>query len=1230
LTHYEQIAARATEVLEDAMMYLDYANETKVALREEQNGRRDFVDAILDEDRSRVNELIELFGYPYDADIGVNGTYPAGYAGPDIYNYDLVDRYELTDSEKRCSARDIAAGACKAETKTYTLDHQPLACIGTYVEQLGRVDDPEDLALCAPTQDAAKQIAYTVGIGLDTGYGRFKPANWPASSARPGRGEIQVMLNNLYDAKVVYENAVLDYDNYVIQVEETQAAIADRAGLLDQQGKLSNAARWTTFSLQTLALAMKEWAMVDQQANQKARDLADAASNCLPTVVGLATDVTSAGRCGLLFAGNAVAGIMSGLQIAAAVVEDAANFSADLTERALETELFDLESDYELRQMGRELAGLLREEEGRRLQVYLAADAYFSAIDDYKMTVQRGFMKLRELSLLRQRWAGQVSEQRYNDMIYRMFQTDALQKYRREFDLAQTYTYLTAAAYDYETNLAGRDPANGEQFLRKIVGMRTLGEIGYRESRPIWPIPGSRGLSGPLGQMRDNFLVLKGQMGFNNPQAETNRFSLRSELFRLRDESDARWRQTLQRYYTADIFSNDAVARLAKRSYGETRRVPGLVIPFSSIIQDGLNFFGQPLGPGDSAYDATQFATKIANVGVWFEGYDTARLANTPRVYLLPAGDDVIRPRSATGVLRYWRVAEQLLPVPYPLTADDLADPDWLTRLDGLNGDLYAIKPYARLRAYPYSETLTPGELNTDTRLIGRSVWNTQWLLVIPGTTLLNDPQVGIERFIQDVDDIYLYFQTYAYAGTAAANQRVTARSGLCDEAVRSSEDGDCFAKTARNDGQQAASGSASTPNLQIYQSTVTPLPLPDVLFHGVVLRNNEPLTSGTVKAILPRGAVVSVAVTPIAGADYSYALAVPLSQYLPDLGGYAADSARPGEALRFLVNDAPAAFRDANGITTDQFVIPAGGVGQAYRLDPTLVGPESYPLGDVNANGVRNSADALLILKYDVGLIAGDTNFPPAPGKIYLPLCDIVQDGKCNSGDALRVLQCDAQMPGVSCPSGATVATAQTFEVSETSKVSATQTFEVSETSKVSVDLIFRSELLRGPAADEVTVRVQAINPAGSLGAAALQLRYDASRLTVVTCAADPAATLDGAICNPAYRPDTVWLNAIAARGAADGAALAEVRFRLLGPGQVQDLPLQLAVDGAFDTAGRDLPWRVAQTFESLPWKGLETPKVYLPMIVRPDSSFQRVNADRPVEPRPVERRSYLPRVGK
>ena len=53
----------------------------KIAQREAQNEQWDFETSIVEEDRARINELIEIFGYPYAADIGVNGTYPEGYDG---------------------------------------------------------------------------------------------------------------------------------------------------------------------------------------------------------------------------------------------------------------------------------------------------------------------------------------------------------------------------------------------------------------------------------------------------------------------------------------------------------------------------------------------------------------------------------------------------------------------------------------------------------------------------------------------------------------------------------------------------------------------------------------------------------------------------------------------------------------------------------------------------------------------------------------------------------------------------------------------------------------------------------------------------------------------------------------------------------------------------------------------------------------------------------------------
>jgi hypothetical protein len=48
---------------------------------------------------------------------------------------------------------------------------------------------------------------------------------------------------------------------------------------------------------------------------------------------------------------------------------------------------------------------------------------------------------------------------------------------------------------------------------------------------------------------------------------------------------------------------------------------------------------------------------------------------------------------------------------------------------------------------------------------VGRSAWNTQWLLIIPGATLLDDPKKGLDAFVKNVTDIRLVLQTYAYSG---------------------------------------------------------------------------------------------------------------------------------------------------------------------------------------------------------------------------------------------------------------------------------------------------------------------------------------------------------------------------------------------------------------------------------------------------------------------------------
>ena len=67
-----------------------------------------------------------------------------------------------------------------------------------------------------------------------------------------------------------------------------------------------------------------------------------------------------------------------------------------------------------------------------------------------------------------------------------------------------------------------------------------------------------------------------------------------------------------------------------------------------------LNFFGiTPKTPQEESYNPSLFAHKIRSVGVWFSNYSTSGMSNTPRVYLIPAGNDVFR-SPTDGWERQW------------------------------------------------------------------------------------------------------------------------------------------------------------------------------------------------------------------------------------------------------------------------------------------------------------------------------------------------------------------------------------------------------------------------------------------------------------------------------------------------------------------------------------------------------------------------------------------------
>lgn len=383
-------------------------------------------------------------------------------------------------------------------------------------------------------------------------------------------------------------------------------------------------------------------------------------------------------------------------------------------------------------------------------------------------------------------------------MYFRQVQNQALTRYSAAFDLAQKYAFLTAQAYDYETGLLSADKTSGDAFRAEIIGSRMLGRLDGDGNPMLGDGVGEPGLSDVLARMDANWLVLKPRLGINNPESYATWFSLRSELFRISADTNglANWQTELSKYWVDDLRTLPEYTRYCQpfvSASGLNAKEPGLVIPFSTDIDFGKNFFGQTLAAGDSAFDSTYYSTKIAGMGVRFAGYNAAvngysgsdaALAATPVAYLLPIGADRMRvPGSGEkGKILDFNVVDQVVPVPYAIGSTELDNPDWIPLYNGYTGN---VDLSARIRRYPSFRAVTGAADDSGlacTRLIGRSAWNTRWVVIIPAGQLLGgsaeNRDAALKTFIygKDIDrdgildisgvtDIQLGLKTYSNSG---------------------------------------------------------------------------------------------------------------------------------------------------------------------------------------------------------------------------------------------------------------------------------------------------------------------------------------------------------------------------------------------------------------------------------------------------------------------------------
>jgi hypothetical protein len=421
----------------------------------------------------------------------------------------------------------------------------------------------------------------------------------------------------------------------------------------------------------------------------------------------------------------------------------------------------------------------------------------------YQAAVAGGDRILAERATYRAHMAQLIQGYRTRDAGFRIFRNEKLERYKTLLDLAARYSLLAANAYDYETGLLNT-PA-GQAYLARIINSRALGVVRNGEPQYAGSDTGDPGLSSALAEMKADWDVLRGRLGFNNPDAYGTTVSLRTEALRILPGSDGNstWQDALQAARVSDILADSDVRRYCMQVDDRSgQALPGIILTFSTTIARGYNLFGRPLAAGDHAYSDSSFATKIFGAGVGFIGYrgmdnptagtssggtspadpstsylDPLALSATPYIYLIPVGVDCMRspPLGDTSSIRTWSVNDVAIPMPFNIGASDFSTKRLWQSSDSLTEALFALRKHQAFRPVSDPSVFSPslygdtGSLRrsqfTNNRLVGRSVWNSQWKLVIPGCNLLNDPKEGLDRFIQTVTDVKLHFVTYSYSG---------------------------------------------------------------------------------------------------------------------------------------------------------------------------------------------------------------------------------------------------------------------------------------------------------------------------------------------------------------------------------------------------------------------------------------------------------------------------------
>jgi subtilisin-like proprotein convertase family protein len=788
-SHFEQVYAKAVTALSNAERSTRISSEAGNKLRRISDDTALLTAEVYDNDLAFRSALVGIFGRPHAGNVGFGKVYPEGYDGPDttFYNYianvnakqqelpwgdfleDLRKQYKFSDADGKSATLFFDDDGNNAFKDLYKSVFDETFTISSSTWET-RFRQDVNLFLNQEVGEGTQNVDFSDG---EDWYIDAQVLNdWafqaePKWGARPAYGELQLLLEEMLLKEVEISNAWDEYQGYMGDYVTAirQAEIAIELGQLT----LDNTKEWQIANgihITVQAAADLAGELVEDFGQLSGDALKDAFSEAFPKSLGFSNDVTSPLRAAAIASGLAVNGT-------AEIVGQVFKYTGKASELIQAYQEIFYEIDAEQIEVLEGMIDAVAELEyaaGDEGALRIGMQAQVQELEiirqQFVSKLNEGFALLKEREAFNTGVAGDAQRNRYLDMMLRLTRNEAQVKHSLVLENARRYTWLAAKAYEYEVNPLEGSAASATGLLEDIV---KAGSVGTMVDGV--PTIGGGGLSEVLAILKANHAALEGQLGINNPQEGLELISLRKELFRIGNteaSSAVRWKETLKNHKVENLWDVPAFANYCRPfAVRGDEPQPGLVIPFSTNIESGKNFFGHSLLAGDHSFSSSNYSTKIASLGVWFKDYSSANLASAPRIYLVPVGQDFMRTSNAgTPVVRAWNLVEQVIPTPFALNSNDLSQPGFIPSFDGVDGIRGNVRRHGDFRAFA-TDTGQPDSsgMIRDSRLIGRSVWNSRWLMIIPGATLGTDGEGSLDTFAEDVSDIMLNFSTYTHRG---------------------------------------------------------------------------------------------------------------------------------------------------------------------------------------------------------------------------------------------------------------------------------------------------------------------------------------------------------------------------------------------------------------------------------------------------------------------------------